>query len=255
MSQPTTTPTAPLAPTPEAEVKPGGFLQNLLDVYFSSREAFGRIVRSPRFWPPAIAYLVVALVFTGIWMSRMEPREFLKAQLEQSGQMEKIPAEQREGILDQQARFMPVFGWVGVVVGTPVFLLAVAGALLFIFRFFYASAVSFRQSLAIVSWVFFAVGLVTSPLTLAVMGLKGDWNLNPQEAVQANLALLLDRSTAAKPLWSLLSSIDLFSLWMIFLLATGFAVASRKSTSSAVWGVILPWVVIVLIKVGWSAIF
>ena len=84
------------------------------------------------------------------------------------------------------------------------------------------------------------MGLLTTPLMLLVFQLKGDWNLNPQELLQANLSLLLDKATAAKPLWALLSSIDVFSLWMVFLLAAGFAVASRKTTGQAIWGVACP---------------
>ncbi len=253
MSEPLVPPSP--STTPVAPESPGGFFQNLIDVYFTPREAFARIAGAPRWLLPTIAQIVVVLAFTGIWMSRMEPREFMKAQLEQSGQMEKIPAEQRERILDQQAKFMPIFGWVGPVVVTPVILVAVAGALLFVFRFFYAGELGFRQSLAIVAWSFFAVGLVTSPLVLAVMGMKGDWNMNPQEALQANLALFLDKATAAKPLYSLLGSIDLFSLWHVFLLATGYAVATRRTTASAAWGVVVPWGLLVLVKVIWAAIF
>jgi hypothetical protein len=92
-------------------------------------------------------------------------------------------------------------------------------------------------------------------LLLLVLQLKGDWNVNPQDVVQANLSLLLDKSAAAKPLWALFTSIDVFSLWMVFLLAVGFGVASRKSTGAALWGVGIPWLLIVLVKVGWSALF
>jgi hypothetical protein len=134
-------------------------------------------------------------------------------------------------------------------------LLGISVVLMLVYRFFYASEVIFRQAFAIVTWVFFAVGLVTTPLLLLVLQLKGDWNINPQEAIQAHLGLLLEKSSAARPLWALLSSIDLFSLWMIFLLAVGFGVASRKTTGSAIWGVAIPWAIIVLIKVGWAAIF
>ncbi len=70
--------------------------------------------------------------------------------------------------------------------GTVIVILVVAAVLLFIFRFFYAGEVGFAQSLAICSWSMFAVSLVTTPLTLVVMALKEDWNLNPQEALQAN---------------------------------------------------------------------
>jgi len=243
------------SPAPVAPESGGGFFQNLIDVYFSPREAFTRIVGSPSFLLPLAGYIILVLGFTGIWMNRMDAREFMKMQLEESGQWDKISAEQREAILESAPGQMKIFGWIGPVVATPVMLLLTAAVLMFIYRFFYSSEVVFKQAFAIVTWTFFAVGLVTTPLLLLVFQLKDDWNVNPQEAIQANLGLLLDKSAAAKPLWALLSSIDLFSLWMVFLLAVGFGVASRKTTGSALWGVAIPWIVIVLCKVGWAAIF
>jgi len=250
-------PLAPQVPSsaPVEPAKPGGFFQNLIDMYFAPREAFTRIVRSPAFLLPLAGYLILVLAFTGIWMSRMDAREFMKTQLEESGQWDRIPAEQREAVLERAPGQMKIFGWVGPVVATPVVLLLTAAVLMFVFRFFYSSEVDFKRAFAVVTWTFFAVGLVTTPLLLLVLQLKGDWNINPQEAIQANLGLLLDKSTAAKPLWALLTSIDVFSLWMVFLLAVGFGVASRKSTGSALWGVAVPWVLIVLGKVGWAALF
>lgn len=243
------------SPAPVAPEAAGGFFQNLIDVYFSPREAFVRIVRSPRFLLPLVGYAILVLGFTGIWMQKMDAREFMKVQIEESGQADRIPADQREAIIEQQAKWMPVFAWVMGPVGIAVTLLGIAVVLMLVYRFFYSSEVTFKQAFAIVTWVFFAVGLVTTPLLLLVLQLKGDWNINPQEAIQANLGLLLEKSSAAKPLWALLSSIDVFSLWMIFLLAVGFGVASRKTTGSAIWGVAVPWAIIVLVKVGWAAIF
>jgi len=250
-------PLAPPPPTP-APVTPetsGGFFGNLVDVYFSPREAFTRIVRSPGFLLPLAGYILLVLGFTGIWMSKIEPREFMKMQLEESGQWDKLPAERREAILESAPTQMKIFGWLGPIVFTPLMLVVTAAALMFVFRFFYAGEVAFKQAFTIVSWVFFAVALVTTPLLLLVLQLKGDWNVNPQDVVQANLGLLLDKSTAAKPLWAFFTSIDVFSLWMVFLLAVGFGVASRKSTGSAFWGVAIPWLLIVLVKVGWAALF
>ncbi len=243
------------SPAPLTPETSGGFFGNLVDVYFSPREAFTRIVPKPSFLLPLAAFLVLVLGFTALWMSKVDPAVFVKTQLEESGQWDKIPADQRDSILESAAGRMKTFGWIGPVVFTPLMLLVVAAALMFVFRFFYASEVVFKQALAIVSWCFFATGLVTTPLTMLVLYLKDDWNLNPQEAVQANLSLLLDKSEAARPLWALLSSIDVFNLWLVFLLAVGFGVASRKSTGSALWGVVIPWLLIVLVKVGWAALF
>ena len=210
---------------------------------------------SPKVLVPLVAYAVVVLGFTGVWMSKMDAREFMKTQIEESPRADQMSAEQKEQIIEQQARFMGVFGWVVGPVFIAIMLLVVSAALMFIYRFFYAGDVSFKQSFAIVIWTFLAVSLVSVPVTLAVLALKGDWNVDPNQAVMANLGLLLDKQTAAKPLWALATSIDVFVLWMVFLLAVGFGVACRKPTSSTIWGVGTAWAFIVLCKVGWAAIF
>lgn len=250
---PAPTPIAPGAP--EAGGNSAGFFQNLLDVYVSPREAFTRIAARPAWILPAAAYVVLTVIFVGTWMSRMDYREFMQTQIEASGQAERLTAEQREQAIEMQAGFMPVMLGLSGTLGPVVSLLVVAGLLLAIYRFFYAASVTWPQSLAVTSWVFFATGLVSTPLLLAVMGLKGYWNLNPQDALQTSLALLVDKATTAKPLYALLGSIDLFSIWIVFLLATGYAAVIRRSTSSALWGVVVPWALVVLAKVVWAAIF
>jgi len=248
----TPTPQAFPASTPESG---GGFFQNLIDVWFSPREAFARILQKPRLLVALALYAALVLGFTGVWMSKMDPVEFMKVQIEESPRADQMSAEQRQAVIEQQAKFMPIFGWVVGPVFIAIMLLVIAGVLMFVFRFFYGGEVTFKQGFAIVLWVFLAVGVVSTPVMLTVLSLKGDWNIDPNQAVQANLGLLLDKSTAAKPLWALFSSIDLFSLWMVFLLAAGFGVACRKPTASAIWGVAIPWALIVLVKVGWAALF
>lgn len=249
----------PLAPQtavpPPAPLPPGGFFQNLIDIYFAPREAFTRIVRRPSFIVPLVLGILLGLGFFGTWVQKVDAKAFMRTQIEEGPFADRIPAEQKAEIIEQQAAGLAKWGWINVLVFTPVMFLVVAGVLHFVYRFFYASESTFKQALAITSWVFFAVGLLTNPLTLGVMALKGDWNVDPSQALQASPALLLDSSTAAKPLMSFLGSLDLFTLWTVFLLAVGFGVASRKSAGSAIWGVGICWAILVLGKVGWAALF
>ena len=150
---------------------------------------------------------------------------------------------------------MPTIGWVSAVVAPLAVALVVAGILHFVFRFFYASETTFRQGLTIVTSSFAAVALVTTPLLLAVFALKGDWNINPQEAIQANLTLLFEKESLAKPLWSLAGSLDLFSFWGIFLLAAGYGAAAKRGAGWAAAGVLVPWALYVLGKAGLAALF
>lgn len=243
------------SPTPAAPEGSGGLLQNLLDLYFEPRTAFGRIALDPTWVLPFIGHLILVLLFVGVWLNHMEPEEFMKTQIQESGQWDKLTPEQREGVIDMQAPHMATFIWGNALVATPIFLLIVSGALMFVFRFFYAGEVGFKQALAIVCWSFLAFTIVTTPLTLGVMAMKDDWNINPHQALQAGPSLLLDKAETAKPLWTLVTSLDLFVLWLLFLLASGFGVACRKSTGLAFWGVALPWALIIAVKVGAAAIF
>ena len=238
----------PEATPPESAPEPG-FVGNLAGVYFSPGEAFVAITRRPRFWLPFLAYLALLTAFTAVWFHQVEPAQFFRNQLEQSGKWEQLPPESRDRALEFQARVFPLLAWAGTLVGGPLSILLVALVLLLVFRLLYGAEVTLAQSMAVVSYGFLATHLLSSPLALLVMGLKGDWNLNPQEALQANPTLLLDRAAVARPLYALAGSLDFFSFWLIGLLAVGFGVASRRRAATAVWGVALPWALLILGKV------
>jgi len=247
--------TAPPAVAPGPVVRERGFGQHLAGLLFSPREEFASILARPRFWVPLACWMALGIAFTAVWMQKVEPREFLRNQIQLSGRADKMDPGQLERVLDAQARFFKPFGWVSVAVAPPLITFLIALVFLFVFRFFYAGEVRLAQSLAVVAWTFFVVALVTTPLVLVVMSLKGEWNLSPQEAVQANAGMFLDRQTTARPLYSLASSLDLFSFWTMWLLASGYGVATRRTTAAAAAGVVGVWALYVLVKVALAAVF
>lgn len=246
---------APIPPVPAAPEKSSSFLANLMDIYFSPGEAFQNLLRKPAFLVPMALHLALSLGFTAIWLQKTDGKAFIKARMEESGRMDKIPAERLDEILSTQARYFPAIAWGGGALGPPLVVLILAGVFLFVYRFFYSSEVSFSQSLTIVASTFAALALISTPLVLGVLALKGDWTIAPQEALQANLSLLLEKQTASKPLWTLLASLDLFVFWVIFLLAAGFGAASKRNWSGALAGIVVPWALWVIGKVGISFVF
>jgi hypothetical protein len=231
-----------------------GFLQRLAGVFFSPSEEFADVVRRPRFLAPLLGAVVLNVVFTVLWVRNVDPAAYMRARIEESPQAARMEPEQRAQVIAQQAQFFPVFVWLGPVFAL-LFVTIVASLYLFVFRFFLASEVDFPQSITVVAWSFFAVGLVTTPLTLLVLHLKGDWTLEPQNALQANLSVFLERGSAPAWLYTLAGSFDLFSFWMLFLMAAGFAAASRRTFGSALGGVLSLWVIYVLGKAGLAALF
>ena len=241
--------------TPAPEGPRQGLVGNVIGLWTGPAESFRSILRAPQVLLPLVALIALQLAFTGVWLHHVDPAEFMKAQMEESGQWEKMQPEQRAGVLEGQTKFLPIIGWVGAAVGAPLFVLVVGGLYLFVFRFFHGSELTLKPSLSIVAHTFLAVGLITTPLTLLVLFLRDDWTLNPQVAIQANLSLLLDREEAPKFLWSLAESLDLFSFWTLWLLATGYAAASSRPWTWALPGVLGPWALYVACKVVWAALF
>ena len=222
-----------------------GFLSNLFGLYLEPREAFAAIVKRPSFWLPLALFMATQVGFTAVWLQKLDVIEFMRNQAEASGQAFQAPPPEAMG-------FVKFFFWAPAILFGPIFMAAAGGLYLFIFRFFLASEMTFKQSLAVVAHTFAATALVTTPLMLLVFALKGDWNLAPQELLQANPTAFFEKEDLAKPLWALLSSLDLFSFWVLFLLAVGLGVASKRATGSALWGAAAPWLLYVVGKVAFA---
>lgn len=242
----------PLAGEPQ---RPTGFFANLIDLYFAPAEAFANLLRRPAFVAPLLLHVTLSLVFTGIWLQKVDPRAFMMARIEESGRADRIPPDRMEQIMSQQASWLPRISWAGGALAPPIIVFALGALFLFVYRFFYASDITYKQSLAVVASSFAAFALLTTPLLLGVLALKDDWTIPPQEALQANLTLFLERQPTAKWLWALGSSLDLFSFWLMFLLASGFGAAGKRSWSWALAGIVVPWALYVICKVGLTFVF
>jgi hypothetical protein len=72
-----------------------------------------------------------------------------------------------------------------------------------------------------------------------------------------NPGAFMDPKTSSKFLYSVATSLDLFSFWIMILIATGLKAASGKKLSfgGAFFAVALPWAVYVLGKSAFAGIF
>jgi hypothetical protein len=231
-----------------------GFARQVVGLLFSPLATFEALLPKARPGPPFLAFMALTLGFFAVWFPRVDPVEFMKSQDEQTKRFQGLTADQQAEVIHRQVEVFRRLAWLQPLLAAPVLVGVVGAFLLFVYRFFYASEMNFVQALTITSYSFLVVSLVQTPLLLVTLSLKGDWNLRPDEAFATNLSLLLDKKTASGPVYSLATSFDLFSFWTMALLAGGFGVASRRRMGSAVWGIIIPWALLVAIKVALSAL-
>ena len=245
---------SPSSDAPAREAAPG-FFANLVGLYVAPIETFRAIAAHPTFLAPLLAIVLVNSAFTFVWLRKGDPTEIARVQMEEAGVFERVPPEKHAEIVERQARLLPTFAWLGPTVFLPITLVALSGLFLFVYRFFYASETTFRQSLAVMAWAQLTFYLLATLLVVLVLSLKGEWSVDPRNVIQASPAALVDKSAVPKPVHSLLDSLDLFSFWMVFLLSAGYAAVSKRSVGSAAAGVIVPWGIYVFLKVALAAVF
>ena len=251
-SPPSSSPAAVGAPPGEAAA---GFFATLVGLYVAPIDTFRAIAAHPTFLAPLLAIVLVNSAFTFVWLRKADHAEVARAQMEEAGVFDRVPPEKHAEIVERQVRLMPTFAWLGPTVFLPIMLAALAGLFLFVYRFFYESETTFRQSLAVMTWAHLTFYLLATVLLVLVLSLKGEWSVDPRFVIQASPAALVERSAVPKPVHSLLDSLDLFSAWMVFLLAAGYAAVSKRSVGSAAVGVIVLWGIYVLLKVALAAVF
>jgi hypothetical protein len=230
-----------------------GLLSVFVNVFVEPRAAFQQVAVAPRWWFPMALIIVATFVYMSLFSTRIGWDNFIRQQVERNERMQEMPADQRERAIEMQMKFVPIWGMVGPPVFISVGMAVTAGVLVFVFRTLLDGSVRFGQALGVVAWSS-VPGLLSTAAALAVMLLKNPADFDLANPVGFNIGFYLPEGTSA---WivSLGNSIDLFSFWTILLLATGMAVVTRKSWGTALGGILLPWAIYLVCKVGWSAMF
>lgn len=246
----------PAGSAPEAPAL--NFAQRLVGVYTAPQKTFEDIGRRGGWL--GIFLMIVILVDAAVYIlpTRMDHETYMRKTLEMSPFTKKLPEEQKQAIIAQpQKPYQRYLGMVMAPVGILVVYLICASAFLLIFVIM-GGALNFKKSLAVTMWGMAPPGLVGGLLGILFMFIKDPDSLEIDTSanVVSNLGPLVSK-TDHPAIASLLSSIDIFSFWAIFLLSVGFAAVSEKrlTRGKAMTGVVILWAAYVLIKVGWNAIF
>lgn len=235
-----------------------GALARVFGALFSPRATFEDIARKPGWLLPVVILIILNLAVVGIFSRHIGWRAFMEKQDLQSRraqqQMAQMTPQQKERMIDIQVKIAPIFGYVFGVIGVPIVFLILGAIFMGIFNATASAALDFKTSFSIAAhaWMPFSIlGL----LGILVMYLKPPDTVNIQNLVASNVGALLSNSA---PVWlqTLCSSLDIFSVWVIGLLALGYSVARPKKLKmgTTLGWVIGVWVAFVLVRTGFAAI-
>ncbi|HVT16896.1 MAG TPA: YIP1 family protein [Thermoanaerobaculia bacterium] len=248
------------SPAGRASLGPGGGSSALTDsslgrlagALFAPGKTFASIARRPT-WAVAMLVLVVLASVVGFMAAqRMDFADLIHHRLAESGQQ--VPDNIVERQIEMAQKFGRVFAAGGGVFYAVILLLI---ALVFWVAFkLLGSDMDFRASLSTTLHACMP-GAVAQLLSIPVILSRASFgyqDLRTGSFLTSNLAAFAGPD--AKPwLLALLSSFDVFTLWVVALLAIGYRLVARVSATAATVTVVVLWLAWVAIRVGWSAIF
>jgi hypothetical protein len=238
---------------PEPEAPRMGAFSRVAGVFFEPTKTFEDIGRKPSWIVPVVLLIIGAMLMMTVMGQRIGWENIARQQIEASSRSAQMTAEQKDQAIQMQTR-MGNLRYVFVLFLPLAYV--VMAAVFLAFTAMMSAGLKFKQIFGITCHANLP-GLVSIALTVVVMYLKSPNDINIQNPLAFNPAAFLDPGTPTKFLHSVLMSLDLFSFWIIFLLATGFkAAAGRKlSFGGALTAVVVPWALYVLCKSALTGMF
>lgn len=220
----------------EAQPSPLGEFDRMTGVLFDPKATFPDIVARPRWWVPLVLFGVLTLSFLAVFHRMGGWPHFFQAENARNERFQQMPEEQRTRIQEQQLKYAPIVSYIQVPVGLAIFSAALAGILLFVFNILAGQNLEFRKLYAVTCHSLLPLG-VNAVLSLVVFLLKGPEDFDLQNPVATNVGAFLDPGQVPAWVVSVGKAMDLMSLWVVLLLATGIAAAGRRLA----WGTALGW--------------
>jgi hypothetical protein len=240
----------PLPPQPDKLSE----FERLTGVFFSPAKAFADIARRSRWWIPVILMGIASTIYLNAYSQRVGWERIVRQSIEQSSRADAMSAQQREQAIAVGANVARYLGYGGGIVGNLITVFITAVVLLFMANNLMGADIRLGGMLGIVSYAFLPQLLVAA-LSLLVMYLKPPDDFDLRNPLLFNAGALLPSDA---PQWEkgLGSSVDLFSFWIIGLIAAGISAAAPKiKFGKALTAVLFPWGLYVALKIAYLAAF
>jgi hypothetical protein len=216
------------APTPR------NFFSRLLGVYFSPRETFQEIGRSPRVLVPIIVMVVIGLLLGFYMTKRLDIQTMMVAQFDKQIAQGRMTKEQVEQQMPLMTKIAGIQILVAAALGNLIVSLIVAGVFKLVGTLIGAEN-RFKAVFSVTLYTIIAVSIISSALFVLILSFKDPGEIsfeNLNSLVSSNLGAILTSALGKdglpKFIMKLAGWVDVFAIWMIALLAVGYSAVSQK---------------------------
>lgn len=240
-------------PVPAPEPAALGPFARIMGVFVSPKSTFEDIVRKPTWVVPVVILVILSTAVCITINQRIDWRDFIGRQIEKSPRASQLSGQQKEQQIRMGAKFAPIATYVIGIPGPVMAVSVVALVMMGAFKLLAGAKLDYVTSLALVAHAFF-ITILKRVLFLILLFLPGTPDL--ENPVPTNLAVMLP-DDSSKWLIALCKSMDIFSIWILVLLAIGFAAVNPKKLKFAqsLTIVVAVWAAFVLLQVAVAFVF
>jgi hypothetical protein len=228
----------------------------LIEIFYSPKKVF-EYVRDQRAWAIAlIANLLLMTAFlTGV-QHAIGLENIARQQMESNSFTKNMTPEQKETAISQAST--PSRQIIGLV-ATPVVIAVIMAFFAVLYMAIAAMSggpIKFSQAFGAANYSAWPFNVVTAILSCIVVFISADRSeLDPQHLLAFNAGAFMDKATASKPLYALASSFDILILAQMAFAAWALSIVARISLGKALAGLIVIWVFMTAIRMGFSLVF
>ena len=257
-----TNPSAPLQPqqpTPPSQLlqepAPLSEGQRLINTFFAPSKTFTDLRKNASWWAPFLIIAIVSVMFIYVVDQKVGfPKvveNLIQLQPKQADRIDRMPADQRQKVMQQQITLTKMISYAIPIIALGIY--AVFAGVLFATLKFGASAdLKFKTLFALVVYTRLPLLLSTLLAILSLLaGVSGD-GFNIQNPVATNPGYFIGPDGSAV-LRTLLTPLDVFSIWTLILTAIGITCISKVKRGTA-FAVVFGWfAIVVLVRVAFAA--
>ena len=235
----------------DVDIPAKSFPERLIGIFISPAGTLADVARKPDFIAPLIAGVLGAIAVTETMLWKIGMERIVRMSIEQSGRASSMSPEQMDQAVRQGARIGGIFAHIGGIVVVPISLLILAGLGLLIVNLIFGAKAKFKTVFSLICYANL-VSLLGSLMAVAVILFGDPDHFNAQNPVPANVGFFLNPLEVSKSLYALASSADIFTIWLLILIAMGLSEATERKVKplSIFLAFAGLWMIWILGKVG-----
>jgi len=235
--------------------KPLTELERVVDTFVAPSKTFTDIKRNASWWVPWLLMSVVGMAMVFVVDKKLGMDTAYENQLhtspKQTDRIDQMSPDQKAGAMKLGATITRYIAYSSPLL--TVFIIGVISVVLMAtFNFGLGTKVRFMQSMAIGMYAFLPT-ILKSVIVIAVVAAGGAEGFTFQNPVASNLSGLADPNSSHF-LYSILTSLDIFSIWTLILTGIGYSCITKVKRGTCMGVVFGWWAVVALVGAGIGAL-